>query len=181
MGSGRHGISFEPGAFGGAWTLATCVELAALGIDRVFHWDIGAGTGGYDARQSVDAAGHVLFFSNAWVMAAARKLFGPSPAAKVSVLAAPTAQDAARGPASSGCSATTTASGIGGALPGGGAGVGLLLSVFNPQKSCCDPVAVSATFERAGLGGGTPALQVMVLNQTTSVYVRAKPFAQRRV
>ena len=84
-----RGPSFEPGAFGGAWTLATCVEFAAEGIDRVFHWNIGAGVGGYDPASSLDAAGHMLYFGNAWVMAAARKLFGGSKAANtISVLQA---------------------------------------------------------------------------------------------
>lgn len=86
VGTGRHGISFEPGAFGGAWTLAACVEFAAQGVDRVFHWDIGAGTGGYDVSNALDPNGHMLFFSNAWVIAAARKLFGPSADSLVSIL-----------------------------------------------------------------------------------------------
>jgi hypothetical protein len=180
VGSGQHGISFEPGAFGGAWTLASCIEFAALGIDRVFHWNIGAGNGGYDTRQSVDAAGHMLWFGNAWVMAAALKLFGPSPAAKVSVMVAHRKQDTlARHTEGNGgvCTNTTTASGIGGPLPHG-TGVGLLLSVLSPRKDCSDPVEVSIAFEFAE-DERAPGLQVMVLNRSTSVYDQIHRHAAR--
>ena len=202
-GYGR-GPSFEPGAFGAAWTLASCVEFAAQGIDRVFHWTIGAGVGGYDpARSGVDAAGHVLFFGNAWVMAAARKLFGGSRTANVSLLqvaAAATGENPGnrrdkdtdmdmdtlarrmftteevavevRVGGGDVC-ATTTASGVGGALSNG-TGVGLLLSVFSQRKDCNESVTVSVAFECTACSSGStnpqPHVQVMILNRTTSVY-----------
>jgi hypothetical protein len=202
-GYGR-GPSFEPGAFGAAWTLAACVEFAAQGIDRVFHWTIGAGVGGYDPAQSgVDAAGHVLFFGNAWVMAAARKLFGGSRTANVSLLQV-AATATGKNPGNrmdtgmdtgmdtlarrmftteevavevrvggGDVCATTTASGVGGALSNG-TGVGLLLSVFSQRKDCNESVTVSVAFECAACSRGStkpqPHVQVMILNRTTSVY-----------
>jgi hypothetical protein len=112
--------------------LASCVQFAAHGIDRVFHWG--------DSEQ-LTVNGESLYFSNAWVMVAARRLFGTSSAPNVSVLIASdsgvdagrlssrhpatlaglqqqllTTDNSERVGSSSSCAATTTASGIGGLL-----------------------------------------------------------------
>ena len=129
-GYGR-GPTYEPGAYGGAWMLASSVQFAAHGINRVFHWS--------DSEQLTVNGGN-LYFSNAWVMVAARRLFGTSSAQNVSVLFVSDSIVGARGlslrhPATlagfqqpvlttqnnkrvdpSYCATTTTASGIGGLL-----------------------------------------------------------------
>ena len=184
-GHGR-GPSFEPGAFGAAWTLASCIEFAAQGIERVFHWNIGAGVGGYDStRYAIDAAGHVLYFGNAWVMAAARKLFGGSKEATVSVLEvvggdaddrtlARRRRHRAGSSDGGGVCANTTASGIGGLLSSSGGGIGLLLNVFSQRKDCNASVTVSVAFQCTACESATktssPRVQVMILNHTTSVF-----------
>jgi len=185
----HHGASFEPGAFGGAWTLATCIEFASQGIDRVFHWNIGAGTGGYGQEaSSIDSAGHKLYFGNAWVMAAARKLFGSSKLANVSILvdasAATTGSESVSTNTlarqlqgkivSTGACANTTASGIGG--PSSTAGVGLLLNIFSQRKDCSDSVDVELAFVCAACIS-EPQVEIMVLNHTTSVYEQILKYA----
>ena len=153
--------------------LASSVQFAAHGINRVFHWS--------DSEQ-LTVNGENLYFSNAWVMVAARRLFGMSSAAKVRVLIVSDSGVGARGlslrhPAtlagfqqqvlttrgSSSCATTTTASGIGGLLaPERGKtdinagtrananrakpGVGLLVSVFNQRKDCTDEITVRVVF-----------------------------------
>lgn len=174
-----RGPTYEPGAFGGAWTLASCVEFAARGIDRVFHWDIGFH---WARRRGFDGAGHSLFYANAWVMAAARKLFGPSATARrVSVLVVPPGggrgETLARTAGGGGACGNTSASGIGGALPDE-AGVGLLLSVFSPRKDCAEPASVSVSFDCASCVE-TPDVRLMVLNRTTSVYDQVQRRAAR--
>lgn len=169
----RRGPTFEPGAYGGAWTLASSVQLAAQGVDRVFHW-------GCDENFSED--GHHIYYGNAWVMASARKLFGPSSAANVSVLVAP--GDAPDGQtlavskqagemSADVCASTTTASGVGGPLRNG-TGIGLLVSVFSQRKDCTAATTVSVAFQcptpSACGEGAAPAVRIMVLNHTTSVY-----------
>ena len=119
----------------------------------MFHWDIGAGTGGYDSSRSLDAAGHSLYFGNAWVMAAARKLFGGSPQADLAVLVAPggpsdTLARGTEGSVGTDACGNTTASGVGGVLENN-SGVGLLVNVFSHRKDCIDPAAVSVAFECA--------------------------------
>ena len=95
----------------------------------MFHW----GTGDF-GRGGFDAEGHTLWWANAWVMAAARKLLGPA-SANVSVLLATAADGggvSARPAATlarrssdgdeqhpTDVCANITASGIGGPLPTG--------------------------------------------------------------
>jgi hypothetical protein len=163
-GYGR-GPTFEPGAYGGAWMLASSVQFAAQGIDRVFHWGI---------DEAFGSDGHHLYYANAWVMAAARKLFGASSAANISVLVTPGGDAAGRqtpavavahphphpqvekdeGQEVATCGSTTTASGVGGMLAaraaaGGNAaqGIGLLVSLFNQRKDCTNETTVSVTFQ----------------------------------
>ena len=188
-GHGR-GPSFEPGAFGAAWTLASCVELATQGIERVFHWNIGAGVGGYDStRYAIDAAGHVLYFGNAWVMTAARKLFGGSKEATVSVLevvggdADADDRTLARRSDGGGVCANTTASGVGGMLSSSSGGVGLLLNIFSQRKDCNDSITVSVAFQctacEKAMNISSPRVQVMILNDTTSVFGQILRHASR--
>lgn len=189
-GYGR-GPTYEPGAYGGAWTLASCVQFAAHGIDRVFHWE---------DSEKLTAAGDSLYFSSAWVMVAARRLFGTSSTANVSVLVAPNGAGGRGRPptlamlpqkiestglvGSSPCSMMTSASGIGGLLglaTDGSAGaeksgIGLLVSVFNRRKDCTDETSVRVSFQCpatitcAQSVGAKGTVRVMILNHTSSVY-----------
>ena len=160
-----RGPGFEPGAFGGAWTLATSVQFAARGVSRVFHWGVA------DAAK-LDSAGHSLYWANGWVMAAARKI--GCMAANVSVLTTAVSDTLAQqsygasAPTGDVC-ANTTASGIGGPLSNSTGGVGLLIAVFSQRKDCSNRTTVSVTFQCPA--SKSPArVQLMVLNETTSVY-----------
>ena len=65
LGNSEGVVSPEPGAFGGAWTLASSLQAAAGGVSRAYHWGIGE-----------VLMGRHLWFGNAFVTSAAIKLFG---------------------------------------------------------------------------------------------------------
>ena len=158
-----HGRSSpEPGAFGGAWTLATSTRAAALGVTRAFHWDIFEEFGG--AR---------LYFSSAWLSTAMCRLFGSAPQrrptlgeqAAVRVLAGGTATTPEAG-------GETTASGVAG-ITGNGSSVGLLVGLFNPDKQHAGPAVeakVSFPCPVADCLEKPPAVRVWLLNKSTSTY-----------
>eukprot|EP01043_Picozoa_sp_COSAG02_P004040 COSAG02_NODE_102_length_36716_cov_233.851025_20_plen_265_part_00 len=152
------------------------MQFAAQGIDRVFHWDI-------NEHQPLTPHGDNLFYANAFVMAAARKLFGVSPTANVSVLAADgvTGTHVGRVPAlamlenaetttgTPSCNATTSASGIGGMLVlsnsttyqgagKSGSGIGFLISVFNRRKDCTNETTVQVRFRCPTTGACGPSM-----------------------
>ena len=140
-------VSEEPGCFGGAWKLASSVQAASRGLSRAFHWGIDDGIG---------REGRRLFYSSAFVPAAARKLFGDLPAATILTSVSDTTETLPEVQSECG---RISVSGVGAVLPAGTARnlstlsamvssptVGMLVSVFAINKSCHDPVNVSVTF-----------------------------------
>lgn len=67
-------VSPEPGAFGGAWTVASSIQAAANGVSRVFHWKAFEGIV-VQSHGAATATQRRLYYSNAFVAAAARKIF----------------------------------------------------------------------------------------------------------
>eukprot|EP00041_Stephanoeca_diplocostata_P021118 m.485891 g.485891 ORF g.485891 m.485891 type:complete len:349 (+) comp21739_c0_seq3:1824-2870(+) len=75
-------VSAEPGAFGGAWTVASSIQAAANGVSRVFHWKL------FDnvdtpVNSTPNSTQRRLYYSNAFVAAAARKVFADADHAQI--------------------------------------------------------------------------------------------------
>ena len=159
-------VDSQPGAWGGAWTLASSIQLARSGIERAFHWgygDRGFGNGRTICAKPLSRCG--LYGGNIWAAAAAGHLFA---AGNATILHQENGTNStpARAPDDGGVSA----SGIGGW--GAGGELRLLVTLFDPRKDRHDLTRVEVTFDRPAEWSQRPRLsrRTMLLNRSTSVY-----------
>ena len=159
-------VDSQPGAWGGAWTLASSIQLARSGIERAFHWGYGDrsfGNGRTICAKLLSPCG--LYGGNIWTAAAAGHLFA---AGNATILHQENGTNStpARAPDDGGVSA----SGIGGW--GAGGELRLLVTLFDPRKDRHDLARVAVTFDRPAEWSRRPRLsfRTILLNQSTSVY-----------
>ena len=159
-------VDSQPGAWGGAWTLASSIQLARSGIERAFHWGYGDrdfGNGRTICAKPLSPCG--LYGGNIWTAAAAGHLFA---AGNATILHQENGTNStpARAPDDGGVSA----SGIGGW--GAGGELRLLVTLFDPRKDRHDLARVAVTFDRPAEWSRRPRLsfRTILLNQSTSVY-----------
>ena len=159
-------VDSQPGAWGGAWTLASSIQLARSGIERAFHWGYGDrsfGNGRTICAKLLSPCG--LYGGNIWTAAAAGHLFA---AGDATILHQENGTNStpARAPDDGGVSA----SGIGGW--GAGGELRLLVTLFDPRKDRHDLARVAVTFDRPAEWSRRPRLsfRTILLNQSTSVY-----------
>ena len=156
----------QPGAWGGAWTLASSIQLARRGIERAFHWGYGDrdfANGRTICTKPLSRCG--LYGGGLWVAAAAGHLFAADDA---TILHAENSTNSAsaRAPNDGGMSA----SGIGGW--GAGGELRLLITLFDPRKDRHSLAKVTVVFDRPAEWTRRPHLsgRTMLLNHSTSVY-----------
>ena len=163
LGNAHGRISPEPGAFGAAWTVHASARAAAQGISRAFHWKI------FD---SIGTRGRSLYYSSAWVTAAARHVFGSS--GRIVVLNLTSAIQSPRASTSQSSGAVEVA-GIGGPMERtrSGAGFGALVAFFSSDKKCTDNASAVVQFACPAPGGcshSPSAVSVRVMNKSTSTF-----------
>lgn len=163
-------VDSQPGAWGGAWTLASSVQMALGGVQRVFHWGYGDrnfGNGATICPKPLSPCG--LYGGNIWVAAAASHLFGGGNATVLLNSSVVGGGGSAGGETNDG----VVAQGIGGWGPQGE--LRLLISLFSASKTMHGRTKVSVAFQQPSQWG--PPGQVspmrhrhMLLDNTTSVY-----------
>ena len=170
-------VDCDPGAWGGAWTLMSSVQVAQRGIERAYHWGFGDrhfANGRTICPRPLSRCG--LYGGNMWVAAAAGHLFGNGSGSGTSAVVVLDAQNSSNASAHRGDDGGVSASGIGGW--GAGRELRLLVSLFHPRKELHAPVRLRIIFDRPAEWDAKPKLlrRTMVLNSTTSVYdaVRAE-------
>lgn len=156
-------ISPGPGAFGGAWTLATSVRAAAEGLERAFHW------GFFDLVSRERGPRARLYYAHAWVSATLKRLFGSltSAAGRLVILS----DEIDISPPRTSSDYPISAYGIGAEVPGG---VGLFVSAFSPDKYNTDDANITVRFRcpasLRACGRGSLRVQYMLLDRNTSTY-----------
>eukprot|EP00038_Savillea_parva_P016348 m.224171 g.224171 ORF g.224171 m.224171 type:complete len:523 (-) comp34078_c0_seq1:56-1624(-) len=164
LGNAQGRISPEPGAFGGAWTLATSTTAAQHGVSRAFHWanhdNIGPGN-----------ASTRLYYSNAWLSAMMGHLFGTNTSAGSLYVLEPTvSSDDPIAVETTENIEPTQAYGVGGpaAVSAGQDGLGFLVTLFSADKHNHAPAAATVTFP-CGTSGDL-SVTARVLNTSTGTY-----------
>ena len=169
LGNAHGRISPEPGAFGAAWTVHVSARAAAQGISRAFHWKIFDRVGPTRSRS--------LYYSNAWVVAAARHVFGSTDrivvlnvTSSVSALGSP-ARPSAERPSPGG----VEVAGMGGPAGVGPSevGFGALVAFFSADKNCTDNASAVVQFPcpvQGGCSHSLSAISVRVMNKSTSTF-----------